>query len=280
MRTSPRRTWSPSWQLTSTTRPPTLALRTSPRAALKTCTGEVTGRMRPDPWTTRVARVVADQPSAVPIRATSSARVPWTIPGGRAWRAWRNSVQSARSRTRSSRMARPSRMGPAVPGRDGRVGAEVGSLPVVGLGPPQAPVPPLAHHQLPVCPLLHDAAPVQEVDEVRVLDRAQPVGDQDHGPARQGGLEALLDRPLGGGVEVAGRLVEDQDLRPPQQRPGDRQPLPLAAREVGPALADDRLVPPRQARDELVQPGHAGRRDHLLTRRPRPAQRDVLQEGA
>ena len=34
---------------------------------------------------------------------------------------------------------------------------------------------------------------------------------------------------------------------PPQQGPGDGQPLPLAAGEVGPALADDRLVPLGQA---------------------------------
>src|SRR4051794_20037852 len=170
--------------------------------------------MRPNPWTTRVARVAAAQPSAVAISATSRTRVPWTIPGGRAWRVWRNSVQSARSRTRSLRMAHPFRMDSAVRGRDGPVGAEARSLPVVGLGAPEAPVPSLAHHQLPMRPLLHDAAAVQEIDEVRVLDRAQAVGDQDHGPARQGGPEALLDGPLGGGVEVAGRLVEDQDLRP------------------------------------------------------------------
>src|SRR3954447_789884 len=188
--------------------------------------------MRPDPWTTRVARVAADQPSAVAIRATSRASVPWTIPGGRAWRAWRNSVQSARSRTRSSRMARPFRVGPAVAGRGGRVGAGGGPLRVVGLGTPEAPVTPLSHHQLAVCALLHDAAPVEEDDEVGFLDRAQPVGDQDHGLARQGGAEALLDGPLGGGVEVAGRLVEDQDLGPPQECPGDRQPLSLAAGEV------------------------------------------------
>src|SRR5215471_734508 len=117
--------------------------------------------MRPDPWTTRVAHVAADQPSTVPIRATSRISVPWTIPGGRAWRAWRNSVQSARSRTRSLRMDHPSRMGPAVRGRDGPVVAEGRSLPVVGLGAPEAPVPSLAHHQLPMGPLLHDAAAVQ-----------------------------------------------------------------------------------------------------------------------
>ena len=58
---------------------------------------------------------------------------------------------------------------------------------------------------------------------------------------------------------VASSKIRISGLR--QQRPGDRQPLPLAAGEVGPALADDRLVPLGQARDELVQPGGAGRLD-------------------
>src|SRR5262249_11733147 len=148
--------------------------------------------------TTRVARVAAAHASAVPSRATSRTSVPWTIPGGRAWRVCRNSVQSARSRMSSLRMTHSFRMGPAVAGRDDDLGTRGRSLGIVGLGAPEAPVTSLAHHQLPVRPLLHDAAPVQEIDQVRTLDRAQAMGDQDHGPARQGGLEALLNGPLGG----------------------------------------------------------------------------------
>src|SRR5262245_32456461 len=113
--------------------------------------------MRPGPWTTRVARVAADQPSAVAIRATSSTSVPWTTPGGRAWRVCRNSVQSTMSRMSLLLMAHPFRRGPAVDGWDDDLGTGGRSLPVVGLGAPEAPVPPLAHHQLPMRPLLHDA---------------------------------------------------------------------------------------------------------------------------
>ena len=63
-------------------------------------------------------------------------------------------------------------------------------------------------------------------------------------------------RPLQRGHDAAsvaasrlgGRLVEDQDRRVLEDRPGDRQPLPLAARERRAALADDRVVALRQAR--------------------------------
>ncbi len=61
---------------------------------------------------------------------------------------------------------------------------------------------------------------------------------------------------------VASSKIRSSGLR--KQRPGDRQPLPLAAGEVGPAFADDRLVALGQAGDELVEPGGAGRRDHLV----------------
>ena len=50
--------------------------------------------------------------------------------------------------------------------------------------------------------------------------------------------QRLLHQPLGFGVERRGRLVEDQDRRVLQERPRDRQPLPLAARQPLAALAD------------------------------------------
>ena len=56
------------------TRP--LALRTSPRAGLKTFRGGLVGRTRPGPRTTRSACVRAAQASAVPSKAASSPTVP------------------------------------------------------------------------------------------------------------------------------------------------------------------------------------------------------------
>ena len=69
-------------------------------------------------------------------------------------------------------------------------------------------------------------------------DGAQAVGDDDAGAARRL-VELALDLPLGDGVERAGRLVEQQDRRPVDQRARQRQPLALAARERGAAVGQD-----------------------------------------
>ena len=71
---------------------------------------------------------------------------------------------------------------------------------------------------------------------------AQAVGDDERGAALEQAGQALLDQSLALAVEVAGGLVEDQDARVGQQRPGDGQPLALAAAEPHAALADERLV--------------------------------------
>ena len=57
--------------------------------------------------------------------------------------------------------------------------------------------------------------------------------------------ERLDNGVLGIGVERAGRLVEDQDRRVLEQRPGDGDALALAARQRRAALADARCRSPR-----------------------------------
>ncbi len=69
--------------------------------------------------------------------------------------------------------------------------------------------------------------------------------------------EAVLDEPLALGVEVARRLVQDQDPRIGEQGPGDRDPLPLPAAELDAPLADHRLVAAVESGDELVGVGEA-----------------------
>ena len=55
-------------------------------------------------------------------------------------------------------------------------------------------------------------------------------------------LQHLLDRLLAFQVDLAGGLVEDQDRRVAEDRPGQGDPLPLAAGEPAAERADDRLV--------------------------------------
>ena len=71
---------------------------------------------------------------------------------------------------------------------------------------------------------------------LRTVD--EPVRDHEGGAVLHHLVERGLHLGLGGGVERAGRLVEDQDRRVLQQRARDRQPLALAAGQQAAALAD------------------------------------------
>ena len=71
------------------------------------------------------------------------------------------------------------------------------------------------------------------------------------------------------------RVVQDQDPRIAQQRPGDGGALLLAAGERDAALAHHRLVAVRKAFDIAGQPGQFGGVADLLPRGALHAERDV-----
>ena len=64
-------------------------------------------------------------------------------------------------------------------------------------------------------------------------------------PAAEPG-DGLGDRRLGVGIEVGGRLVEDDEVGVAEERARDRDPLALAAAQPDAVLADRRLVAVRQ----------------------------------
>ncbi len=64
-------------------------------------------------------------------------------------------------------------------------------------------------------PLLDDAALIDHDDAVGRDDRRQAVRDDERGAPRERVGERPLDRELRLGVEVRGRLVEDDDRRDP-----------------------------------------------------------------
>jgi hypothetical protein len=68
---------------------------------------------------------------------------------------------------------------------------------------------------------LDDATPVKDHDPVHPRRRAHPMGDEDprrlEAAIRQGGPDARF----GVGVEIARRLVQEQDARTADQSPGD-----------------------------------------------------------
>src|SRR5688572_28683690 len=95
------------------------------------------------------------------------------------------------------------------------------------------------------------AATVEHDDTVGGAHGRETMRDHERRtPARQT-LQRLRDLPLALGVERACRLVEQQDRAIRKQRPRDRQPLPLTAGELDPALPDVGCKPLRQPLDEI-----------------------------
>ena len=89
--------------------------------------------------------------------------------------------------------------------------------------------------------------------------------DQDQRLVAHHRFEAVFDHLLGRIVHVAGRLVEDQDVRVPHQRAGQGHGLTLAAGQGHAPLADLRPEPGRVGTDELRHARQRGRpQDHLV----------------
>ena len=120
---------------------------------------------------------------------------------------------------------------------------------------------------------------VEHEDDVGGEDRRQPVGDRDRRPARHQRRERGLHEPLAGGVERAGRLVEDEHPRVLEDHARDREPLLLPAGQPVAALADDRVVASREAEDALVDLRGARRRLDLGLGRVGLRVGEVLADG-
>lgn len=103
----------------------------------------------------------------------------------------------------------------------------------------QLRVPPLLRQQLGVGAVLGHAALVDDVDDVRLLDRGKAVRHRDGGAALGRRVERRLHDLLRLGVERAGGLVEEKDTRVADERAGNGDALLLAAGEEGALAAAD-----------------------------------------
>ena len=97
----------------------------------------------------------------------------------------------------------------------------------------QLAIPPLERHELVVRPTLRHLAPVDDVDDVGLLDRAQPVRNRDRRPPFGRYVECVLHHLLRLRVEGRRRLVEEQDLGVAEQGARDGDALFLAAGQKG-----------------------------------------------
>src|SRR5882757_196137 len=125
------------------------------------------------------------------------------------------------------------------------------------LAAPHIGIEAVARQKLAVPAAFGDTAAVEDDDLVGIDDGRQAMGDHYRGAAAAHLFERALDFLLGAGVERAGRLVEQQDLRVLEDGTGDRHPLLRAAGQLQAALADGGLVARRQPLDKIVDAGEA-----------------------
>ncbi len=103
-------------------------------------------------------------------------------------------------------------------------------------------------------PLLDDAARGHDGDPVGRRRGRETVRDEQHGPTLAQLADRLEDLGLGHGVELGGRLVEDEHRRVLEERAGEGEPLRLAAGQPRAVLAERRVEPVRELGHERVEP--------------------------
>src|SRR6476469_886508 len=136
-----------------------------------------------------------------------------------------------------------------------------------------------AGHQLTMAAGADDLAVLQHHDAVRVEDRGHPLGHHDHRGVLGVRAQRGAQRRVGREVQRGERVVEQVDLRLADQRPRDRQPLPLAAGHVRAALRDGR-VQAAHVGHEVLGLRDLQRLPQLLVRRVRVAVPEVGPHGA
>ena len=105
------------------------------------------------------------------------------------------------------------------------------------------------------------------------------MGDDQHGLALKKTGEGPLDLRLVLHIQRCGGFVQQDDGRVLQERPGDGDPLTLAAGELAAVFADDSSVSLGQLQRELIAVGQPCGRQDLVVRGVLFADADVLQDA-
>ena len=111
---------------------------------------------------------------------------------------------------------------------------------------------------------LNDPPLVHHEDAVRAGDGGQPVGDDEAGAAPHQLEHCILNVALGLGVDVGGRLVEDEHGGVHQHGAGDGHQLLLALGDAVAAVGDHGVVAIGQGGDHVVDVRGLGGGDDLL----------------
>ena len=123
-----------------------------------------------------------------------------------------------------------------------------------------------------------DAALVEDQDQVSVPHRRNPLGDDEDRavPLAHEPVQGLLDGRLRLGVHGRGAVVQDQEPRVDEERPGYGDALALPAGEPDAPLADDGVVAVGEPPDKPVGLGRLGRGHDLFVGRVWLAEGDVV----
>src|SRR5260370_28435579 len=105
--------------------------------------------------------------------------------------------------------------------------------------------------------VLNEAPTLDRDDAVGPTHCGKPVGDNENGAAFTDPAHVVLNDALALVIERAGGFVEDQNAGIGHQGTGNRDTLPLTAREAAPSFADDRIVALGKFENELMRAGQS-----------------------
>ena len=117
-----------------------------------------------------------------------------------------------------------------------------------------------------------------QADAVGELQGGMPVGDHEDGDIGQFLADRAEDAVLGGGIDRGGRIIEHEHPRPRQERPGQRDALPLPTGERQSTFTDHLAVTVGELVDELMCLRHLSGPLNLLVGDIEP-HRDVVADG-
>src|SRR5207249_8932269 len=113
-------------------------------------------------------------------------------------------------------------------------------------------------HEIYMRALLDHAPFLEHKDRSCLADRYEVVRNDDRRPPAHQTPQWLKDPVPGLGVEVGGRLVQDEDGCVANHRPRNGDPLTLPAGEASALLANDRIIDVRERSDALMRIGTLG----------------------